>query len=278
MANDNDGSSNRGDPAIGAAAVSEAKIPDPVPSKPATEADLDKVEKRLSGFERSTLRWTRASFGVVLATAVFICLQWLEMRSGGKDTHDLAVAAKSQAENTAKQIPKLDASIAQASRLAAATEQANQNVLDADRPWIGIAIEVTNFEADQTPTKTLTLVNSGKRPAMITSLKADGDYAKAMSETPQYRGGTSVKRQFLVPGTVYVSKVNLFRGGVLKSDALSILNSKTTSFFSYAAVEYIDVRTGKHHFTHACKQYVPASPSEGNSAGFFGCEAYNSGD
>jgi len=215
------------------------------------------------------------------------------MRSGGTDTHDLAVAAgkqatdthtlaeaaKSQAENTAEQIPKLDASIAQASRLATATEQANQNVLDADRPWIGIAIEVTDFGANQTPIKTVTLVNSGKRPAMITGFKADGDYGKAMSETPEYRGGTNIKRQFLVPGTVYVSKVNLFRDdGILKSEALSILDSKTVSFFSYATVEYIDVRTGKHHFTHACKQYVPASPSEGNRDGFFGCEAYNSGD
>lgn len=98
MANENDGSSNRGDPAIGASALREAKQPDSVPSKPATEADLQEVERKMSGFERSTLRWTRASFFIVLATAVFIALQWLEMRSGGSDTHDLAVAAGKQAD------------------------------------------------------------------------------------------------------------------------------------------------------------------------------------
>jgi len=56
----------------------EVRGVEPVPSpqsKPATEADLQEVERKMSGFERSTLKWTRASFFIVLATAVFICLQ-----------------------------------------------------------------------------------------------------------------------------------------------------------------------------------------------------------
>ena len=34
----------------------------------------------------------------VIATMVFIALQWNEMHSGSADTHDLAIAAKSQAD------------------------------------------------------------------------------------------------------------------------------------------------------------------------------------
>jgi len=98
MTDENNGTKDENEAAISAAAVSKAEPKDPIPSKPATEADLGEVEKRLSGFERSTIRWTRASFVVVLATAVFICLQWLEMRSGGTDTHELAVQAKNQAD------------------------------------------------------------------------------------------------------------------------------------------------------------------------------------
>jgi hypothetical protein len=69
-------------------------------TKPATEADLAKVEKQMSGFERATLRWARASFFIVFATAVFIGLQWREMYIGGQDTHNLAVAAANQASWT----------------------------------------------------------------------------------------------------------------------------------------------------------------------------------
>lgn len=102
MANENNSPTSGGDAAKGASPVRESEPKDPIPSKPATEADLaeikTQIKKEMSRFERSTLRWTRASSIVILATAAFICLQWLEMRSGGKDTHDLAVQAKRQAD------------------------------------------------------------------------------------------------------------------------------------------------------------------------------------
>jgi hypothetical protein len=62
--------------------------------KPATQQQLAEVRSDLSSFERATLRWTRTTAGIGLATAIFICLQWCEMRSGSTDTHNLALAAK----------------------------------------------------------------------------------------------------------------------------------------------------------------------------------------
>jgi hypothetical protein len=47
----------------------------------------------------SAKRWVDlGASAAVIFTLVFIALQWLEMRSGSADTHDLAVAAKTQAD------------------------------------------------------------------------------------------------------------------------------------------------------------------------------------
>jgi hypothetical protein len=80
----------------------KGQTPEPIDAieatKPATEQQLRDVKREMNAFERSTLRWTRTTAGIGLVTAAFICLQWCEMRSGAKDTHDLAVAAGRQAD------------------------------------------------------------------------------------------------------------------------------------------------------------------------------------
>ena len=68
-----------------------------LPEQPATQEQLAKVKQEMNAFERSTLRWTRANFGVLGVTGLFICLQWYEMRSGSGDTAKLAQAAVDQA-------------------------------------------------------------------------------------------------------------------------------------------------------------------------------------
>ena len=54
----------------------------------------------MNAFERSTLRWTKATFIVFAGTMLFIALQWKEMKSGGSDTHELALQAKASAESS----------------------------------------------------------------------------------------------------------------------------------------------------------------------------------
>lgn len=70
---------------------------DPAPAAPATAQQLTEVGKQMSGFEKATLRWARAAVIMSGLAAAFVCLQWWEMHTGGKDTHDLAVAAGNQA-------------------------------------------------------------------------------------------------------------------------------------------------------------------------------------
>lgn len=47
----------------------------------------------MSSYERSTLRWAKTAVIISCLAAFFVCAQWFEMHSGGKDTHNLALAS-----------------------------------------------------------------------------------------------------------------------------------------------------------------------------------------
>jgi len=99
-----------------------AKPEDPAPQKPATAQQLDEVEEKMSAFERSTLKWARVAVIVSGLAFVVVCAQWLEMHKSGTDTHDLAVAAESQATWT--------------KRLANNAGNQLQEMQAEQRPWI----------------------------------------------------------------------------------------------------------------------------------------------
>jgi cell division protein FtsL len=83
-----------------------AQIAEPVhapASEPATAQQLQAVEKQTSSFEKATLRWAKLAVFMSAIAALFVCLQWYEMHSGGQDTHDLAAAAGKQADAAGKQ-------------------------------------------------------------------------------------------------------------------------------------------------------------------------------
>lgn len=133
MTNENEGSTNGSDAAKSSLAVGESEPKDAIPSKPATEADLKAVKEQMSGFERSTLGWTRASFLVILATGIFIGLQWREMHTGGQDTHDLAIAAGKQADVAKSQLEELKKQVADTHALALETQQQVQALSESNR-------------------------------------------------------------------------------------------------------------------------------------------------
>src|ERR1700687_1351288 len=82
-------------------------------SQPATvqqlaDAETD-IKTRMSVFERSTLRWTRAMFVVTTATALFIAFQWREMHDAGTQTDKIISADERLAkamENSVAQAQK----------------------------------------------------------------------------------------------------------------------------------------------------------------------------
>jgi ElaB/YqjD/DUF883 family membrane-anchored ribosome-binding protein len=245
--------------------------------------------------------WVMVAATIVIAcgtvvSAIAIYLQWREMVNGGADTAAIKVAAQQQATaaqqfaDTAKlinggiqgavdklnlQADALNDSVKQASRLAKDTEIANANSLVADRPWLAITISITDFVPDKTPMKDVTIINSGKRPALITNFSMGGEHFNDMVENPPYEKQIAM-RQLLVPGTHYDSVVKLFKGGILTAPAFAEFDSGRANYFSYAKVEYTDIGTGKTYYTHTCVQYRPATTE--TSVQFISCIAYNYGD
>lgn len=232
-------------------------------------------------------------FAVLFAYTWFACLQWLQIRCTNRLTREAidgssytlqqtlkkmqfqADAMNKVAEQSGLQVDKQEANVQQTKRLANETHAANQNVVESDRPWLGIVIDISDFVAGHTPKKNLTVVNSGRRPALISKLTSDGDYFTNMSENPPYRE-EHPNQLLIVPGLHFESNVDLFQSGKLEPQLLDDLNRGRRRFFSYAKVEYRDVRSGKKHFTHACVTYHPATL--GAAAQFAGCDIYNKGN
>lgn len=71
---------------------------EPTPAGPVTAQQLADVEKQMSSYEKATLRWAKLAVIMSALAAFFVCLQWVEMRSGSRDTKKLAEAAKETAD------------------------------------------------------------------------------------------------------------------------------------------------------------------------------------
>ncbi len=71
------------DPGVSLPSPPEVGKSDPVnptDAEPATAAQLTKVEEKMSGFERASLRWNKAASLLSLFVAIFVFGQWYEIR------------------------------------------------------------------------------------------------------------------------------------------------------------------------------------------------------
>jgi len=125
------------------------------------ENQVAALEQRIGRGEKWMITFTGAAALFTLCSAVVALLQWRvmsgqlnEMKNGSVDTHELAVAAKSQSENTKSmaeaaksqasaaidQVAKLDAGVKETHALAIATQNsltlARQNFIEDQRPWV----------------------------------------------------------------------------------------------------------------------------------------------
>jgi hypothetical protein len=97
------------------------------------------------------------------------------------------------------QAVKMDASVTQASRLAADTEVANDNAMQADRPWFGAMESVDGFEVGKTPIATVVFQNSGRRPAKVTITESTSRWFKDFPANPPYTLDTTPSTTIVVP-------------------------------------------------------------------------------
>jgi hypothetical protein len=234
-------------------------------------------------------------------TLIILRNQLKEMHEGGIDTHNLADAAiktEKSAERSAQassdfadsavkingglsdavsklndQVGQLTATEQQTARLAAATERANTNVVNADRPWMGAYVSVANFTPGSRPTFTVAFVNSGRRPARVDLVATrEGSYlAFPANPDREYVFDTTPSTDFIVPGG-NVSSIQTVPNQLTQGE-MNFFNAGTVTFFVFAKVEYRDPQTDARYWTHICMRYVPKMKTDTDS-GFRNCQEY----
>lgn len=181
------------------------------------------------------------------------------------------------------QATQLGYNVTQSKRLADETGTANQNTLEADRPWMGGFIQVTDFDSGKKPSYTIAFTDSGKRPARVDISRSreswymsfpsdpDSEYKKYLVAHPE-AGESST--DIVVPGQPLLMTVQ--DDSVIDETfwrTATTPNSPIT-FFIFAKVEYTDPRTNKHYWTHICQRFYPRFKTD-KDPGFRNCKEYN---
>ena len=129
------------------------KVPEALnatPAKPATEQQLRNVEQQMTGFERSTLRWTKVAVILSGIAAILICAQWWEMHSGGVDTAKLAQAAVDQATALKLQEQNMETLAATGTvQAGASVEAANAATSASDTAKKTLELSTKSFKQEQ---------------------------------------------------------------------------------------------------------------------------------
>jgi len=190
-------------------------------AKPASEAELNEVKTEMNAFERSTLKWARTAVILSGLAALFVCLQWIEMRSSGTDTHDLAVAAKTQAENIGKQIPELQ-------KTAKATEDAvafaRKNARLDQRPWLGISFGTQSFNVGDEVAEQFHVVDTGRTPALnVHGMAVTLFVRKGEVLNFSYDHGTKIEMGTMLPNAPQDAISVLIPSGVPKTTKITPL-------------------------------------------------------
>jgi len=275
---------NRGETNSG---LSPTQVTEPVDSpatEPATAQQLQEVEKQMSGFEKATLKWAKLAVGMSLVAAVFVCLQWYEMHTGGQDTHDLAVAAGKQADKMKDMSDAADkirqaaeGMVTQEKRLADDTENSlrssskqSSDALNASiaasrsdqRAWMGSADWSFNVSASDPIKSTVAISNLGKSPAMNVTCRIDGGAfpkAHALSEADiTYPDRIPILKE----GTVFPSQrfPLTATGDPMEPESqeawFQYIESGSLIEYFWGYVTYDDA-FGRKHWTHFCTEYRP---------------------
>ena len=175
------------------------------------------------------------------------------------------------------QATQLGKNVTQTGRLATDTEKANDNVVEADRPWMGGSFAISSFASGQKPTWTISFTNSGKRPARVTLMVTRAmPLAGKFPDDPErlYFFDTTPSTNFVVPGQV-VSAIESSATTISPED-WKLYATPGITFYIFSKIEYTDPRTNKQYWTHYCLRFVPRmNASTDAMGGFRNCTEYN---
>lgn len=263
-------------------------------AEPATAEQLANVEEKMTGFERATLRWAKVAVLMSGLAAIFVSAQWYEMHTGARDTHDLAIAAKAQAEKAEtisdsiqRAVTAMETGNRQAKEGIDRTLAQSKSALDASlttsrldqRAWVGWKyIHVDALEVGKTVVVDVALVNSGKTLARtvkgysVLALAPTMELSEFLEPPPEPSQTIGPFWPELVY-TVSASGTATSNGHQfsLVKTGLDAINSRALFLFVYGKYTYKDVFNWPH-LTTFCARYSPASKK------FEGCEKYNFAD
>jgi hypothetical protein len=177
-----DKSANNGDNAA-SQVTPPATPPHPPPTPP---SNCPPKEEPTKWRENLKLMFEILGLGVLIAYTVFSALQWAQIRWTNRMTKEALDGSNTslqqtlnkmqgQIEETHRLYGEAKKQADQIGRLATDTETANTNIVNSDRPWMGSYLTVGSFAAGETPSFTITFVNSGKSPARVIIGAIHGD-------------------------------------------------------------------------------------------------------
>lgn len=263
------------------------EVPQPVNrpnAQPTTDNQLAEIEREMSGFERGTLRWAKVAVLLSALAALFICLQWREMHTGGVDTHNLAVAAKTQAEKMGNMSDAADKirqaaenMVAQDRRIADNAQKAldasnkqSKASLDASiaasrqdqRAWLSVGDYTYTITESDPVTSSVFVTDSGKTPATkvlcrITGTTKPKGYVLRDSDIVYPADMPTVNHGTIFPNQHFPLRAggDPMEPGKQKIWFDNVKGGEWIQYF-FGDVRYRDV-FGKDHWTHFCTQFIP---------------------
>jgi hypothetical protein len=161
---------------------------------------------------------------------------------------------------------------AASNRNAVAAEVANRQSIETDRPWFGaVLVGVEGFEVDKIPVATVLFTNSGKRPAKVIIAQTNSHWFHKFPDNPPYEYKTR-STNVIVPNVSVINKFNTATRKLTQVEIDTATAGTTARYFIYGNIQYVDIRTGIEHYTHACWSYIGNEPAL--AKGFYNCNEY----
>jgi hypothetical protein len=282
----------------------------PSPNQPATEQQLQeaerKIEKRMSAFERSMLRLTRAAVVISFLTAFVFAGQLYEMITGSTQTDKLIGYAQTQStaasdiatasgdftgsaywmeQHMDDAATAIQDSVDTADRNTRTTIQNAQAAFRQDqRAWVGVReVESKEFAEGSIWKVTVHFVNSGKSPArnvQISAMFITSDVPLRGPSEEHVKSLVFRPAQSIAPGGSYHEQIgqeipaepsttSQKRGMQTLVSQYQAIKNKQLLLYYFGILKYDDV-SGQHRETQYC--ILLANPDT-KEAGF--CDSFN---
>jgi len=203
-----------------------------------------------------------------------------EVQKGSTDTHELAVQAKNQADQTRDVAAQALAQAQAINRLAGeakrSADTAKQSLAIQERPWVGYeSLRIQpDIQANNFVESSLVVRNWGHGPAIHTEVEymMRGWCGEDFPKHPPLVAIGPGSYATLMPGQTFSTANIRFPVTVPFDEAgIQALKGGKCILYAYARIRYSDI-SGFRHWRHFCSWWQPDAKT------FIGCATYNDGD